>query len=111
MLGATPSAARVETPAKVRYETQEGDSRWVEMSVTFVTGGELNEATGSYRYASYSGYAVVFFGEGQAAVIKLSNTMIGCGDKYSIDCLPSFGNAKGEDQSGRKWEICTGSFC
>lgn len=107
----SPAAAEIRTPAKVRYETQDGQSSWYKMQVSFLTGEELNEKTQSYRYSSYSGYAVIFFGQGQAAVIKLRNTMIGCGNEYTVQCLPSFGNARGEDQDGTPWEICTGSFC
>ena len=109
--GATPASARVETPAKVRYETQEGKSRWVDMSVTFMTGQELNTATNSFRYSSFANYAVIFFAQDQAAVIKLTGLMIGCGNEFSAACLPSLGNSKGTDQGGREWEICTGSFC
>lgn len=110
LLCATVASARVVTTTKARYETQEGKSRWHETEVTFMTGSELNEATRSYRYSPYAPYAVIFFGPGQAAVIKLSG-YYGCGDKFTTSCLPSIGNAKGEDQDGTAWEICTGSLC
>ena len=103
--------AAVTAPAKVRYETQDGRSRWYEMEFRFLTGQELNEATSSFRYAGFSNYAVIFFGQGQAAVIKLKTMLFGCSLKFTASCFPSIGNMKGEDQDGTAWEICTSSIC
>lgn len=108
---ATVAHTRVTTPAKVRYLTEDGRSRWYEMDVSFMTGSELNTATGSYRYSGFSHYAVIFFKEGQAAVIKISTPLFGCGFEFSVSCFPSIGNIKGRDQDQTEWEICTGSFC
>lgn len=111
-LGASPepASAEVRTPAKARYQTQDGWSTWKETDVTFMTGSELNTATSTYKYSPYTGYAVIFFAEGQAAVIKASGYSY-CSDTFEVSCLPSIGNFKGVDQGGRDWEICTGSFC
>lgn len=112
VLCAAPSlaVARVTTTAKVRYETQSGPSQWYDMEVNFLTGQELNTATTSFSYSVLSSYAAIFFGQGRAAMIQLSNVLY-CGASFTTSCLPGFGNLRGSDQEGREWEICTQSFC
>ena len=105
-----PAEAKVTTTAKVRYETQAGTSNWYEMEVHFLSGPELNSATKSYRYSYTDKYAVIFFGQGEAAVIELES-LFGCYGDFSVSCFPSFGNIEGEDQDGTEWEICTSTFC
>ena len=62
-------------------------------------------------YNAFSAYVVIFFAQGQAAVIELDAPVFGCGSEFTANCIPRFGNPKGKDQSGRTWEICAGSFC
>ncbi len=105
----TVSAARVVVSAQVRYERQVGQSQYVRTDVTLMSAQELNTATRTYDYQFGSFYAVIFFGDGQAAVILLEGVF--CGSEFEARCVPSFGNMRGRDTSGRRWEICTGSFC
>jgi len=104
------SLARYVQTAKVRYDTRVGTSDWYKVDVNFVTGGELNTATNSIRYQSWSSYAVIFWAQGQASVIKLKN-IYGCSSEFSEACLPILGKMRGEDQEDREWEICTGIYC
>lgn len=109
---ATAPAATAEyvQTSKVRYSANYGQSQWYDVEVTFVTGTELNRATRSFDYEGFSKYAVVFWGQGGASVIKISSPMFCSGD-FSRSCMPSFGNLEGEDQEGRAWEICTQRIC
>lgn len=100
-----------QLPEKVRYSTQDGMSSWQSTGVTFASGSELNTATTSYDYDASSVSAVVFFIQHQAAVIKLQ-TFLACGPTVTGECIqPSIMNPKGADKEGRRWEICTGSWC
>jgi hypothetical protein len=55
------SFAKYTQTCTVKYETQEGWSKKYVVDVTFLTGAELNDATSSYKYSSYSAYAVIFW--------------------------------------------------
>lgn len=108
---ASNTSAEVRTPAQVRYETRDGASDWHKTQVTFLKGAELNKTTRTFDYNAFSAYVVIFFAQDQAAVIELDAPVFGCGSEFTANCIPRFGNPKGKDQSGRTWEICTGSFC
>jgi len=95
----------------VKYETQQGWSKSYTVNVIFITGSELNTATKTYNYSDYSVYGVIFWGEGQATVIKIS-TYLGCGDIVDEQCINgSILNLTGTDQDGDEWEICTSDYC
>lgn len=110
MLAAIPASAEYVQTSKVRYSVNHVQSQWYTVEVTFLTGMELNRATRTFGYDGFSKYAVIFWGEGQASVIKIGSMMFCSGD-FSRSCLPSFGNIEGEDQQGDAWEICTQQFC
>lgn len=106
-----PSYARLTTPAKVRYETSEGRSKWYAVDVHFFTGSELAQTTGQWsRFSSLKKYAVIFWGQDQATIIEISNLLI-CGTEFSQSCMPILSRIKGKDQDGDEWEVCTSSFC
>lgn len=94
-----------------QYETEYGWSKQYQVEVTFMTGNELNIATGRYSYTPYSVYAIIFWGEGQATVIKMSN-YFACGLETNKTCIQSaWGYLKGLDQDGDAWRICKDSYC
>lgn len=106
-----PSHARVTTPAKVRYETSEGRSKWYTVDVHLFAGSELAQKTGQLsRFSSLKNYAVIFWAEDQATVIEIS-TLLFCGTEFSQSCMPMLGRIKGEDQDGDEWEVCTAMVC
>lgn len=106
----TAAEARYRVRANVRYDTNSGLSKWYTVEVTMLTGTELNTATKSFLYSSLSNYAVIFWDQDQASIIKL-RTLLFCGMEFEESCMPLLGRMKGEDQQDREWEICTALFC
>jgi len=103
--------AKYTQTCEVRYETESGWSKSYTVEVSFLTGSELNTATNTFNYSSFSTYAVVFWSQGEAAVIKLS-TMLLCGSEVDKSCITNtFGDLKGTDQDGDDWKVCVSSFC
>ena len=96
---------------KVKYKRNYDWSDYYTVDVHFYSGRELNNATKSFNYDSFSTYAIVFWSNDQATVMKLSSFM-GCGSAITQSCISNKPwNLEGEDQEGRNWEICTKSYC
>ena len=94
-----------------QYKTGYGWSKRYTFEVTFMTGYELNLATGSSRYKLLTVYAIIFWGDGQASVISVSNFNT-CYLETDRLCITSiFGDIKGFDQDGDEWKICKDEFC
>jgi len=103
--------AKYTQTCKVKYRKNYGWSEYYQVDVTFLSGSELNKATRTYNYETYSTYAVIFWGKDQASVIEVSS-YTGCGSTVTKNCITNkIGNLEGEDQQGRTWEICTSNFC
>jgi len=69
-------------------------------------GDELNERTNSYNYDFYSTYAVIWWAQDQATVIKIT-------DFVSNNSLRgSYFPVRGHDQQGYPWSVqsCSG-YC
>lgn len=110
LLHSLASARYVQT-CKAKYKRNYDWSDYYTVTVYFYKGSELNKATSSYDYDSYSVYSVIFWGDDKVTVIQLSG-YFSCGTEVSIDCISrSYGNLEGEDQEGRNWEICTKQYC
>jgi hypothetical protein len=92
--------AAVDATAYCKY--QRSDMSWSKeyrLSVTFLSGSELNERTGRYSYSIASLYVVAWFGQGQAAVIRTNS--FASGEVKSV-----FGMYfDGRDQDGDRWKI------
>ena len=96
---------------KTKYKKSTGWSEYYTVNVTFKSGSELNKATKSYDYESYSTYAVIFWNQDQVSVILLSS-YTGCGSEVTQNCITNkYSNLEGIDQEGRAWEICSKSSC
>ncbi len=90
----------------VKYERKYyGWSDYYNVDVTIITGSELNQATQSFNYGIYNTYAVIFWGQGKATVIKLSGYLM-CGNYAHPNCIAYNYNLEGIDQNGTKWYIC-----
>lgn len=89
------------------------------VEVQFYTGYELNNRTGSNNYENDKGFAVVFWGPGQATIIKLVYSLV----KFDItrqifDCsiielwqqMMSNEMMEGYDQQDRRWKISLSNF-
>jgi uncharacterized membrane protein len=98
--------------AYVQYKVKDGWSDQYRLEVIFAQGSELNKSTGSYKYSSYSLYALIFWNnEGSVSVIKLDGYN-SCGLQANKDCIDShFSDWEGTDQQERSWNICTGNYC
>lgn len=103
--------AKYRRVAIVKYETQSGWSQGYKVEVTFMTGYELNQATRTFNYNSSSVYATIFWGNGGASVIKLTNYLM-CGLEVTSECIDNtIYPLQGADQDGDKWKICLSGFC
>jgi hypothetical protein len=103
--------AKYTQTCTARYMTENGWSKKYTVDVNFLSGSELNQATNTYNYSTYSVYAVIFWGKGQASVIKLSSYLM-CGSEVDKNCIrSSITDLKGNDQDGDEWKICVGDYC
>lgn len=85
----------------VKYQTQTGWSKGYTVDVNVIKGSTLNRKTGTYNYDSYATYAVIFWSNEQASVIKLN---------YYSGSFTATGT-HGIDQQGRKWKLAKTSLC
>jgi hypothetical protein len=103
--------AKYSRTASVKYKQEYGWSKTYTVEVNFLTGYELNQATSTYNYDTYSVYAIIFWDQDQATVIKLKNYLI-CGMEVTEDCIEnSIYDLEGLDQDGDKWNICISTYC
>ena len=95
----------------VRYLSSDGWSKRYSVNVTFISGLRLNEATRSFDYESFAKYALIFWGEGQATIIRIS-TFLACNTDISRECITNtIGDIEGKDQEDRDWKICVSNYC
>ena len=90
----------------VSYQTRSGWSKYYWVKVNFMTGSELNDATNSFRYSSFSNYAVIFWDQGECSIIKISTMLL---TSWEFDCSVldlGIGDLKGTDQDGDSWKLC-----
>ena len=105
------SVAKCTRKAVVKYQQEYGWSKNYTVDVTFMTGFELNQATNSVKYGIPSVYAIIFWGEGKATVIKLTSYLL-CGYEVTSECIDnSIYDLQGNDQDGDKWNICLSGIC
>lgn len=111
LLLTTSVQARYVQTCDVKYMTQDGWSKKYTVDVTFLSGSELNTATNSYKYSSYSVYAIIFWGEGKATIIKVSNYLY-CATEVDKSCIANtYSDIKGKDQNEDEWKICVSNYC
>jgi hypothetical protein len=103
--------AKCRRIATVKYQKLYGWSKSYTVEVQFMSGSELNDATESYNYNSFSDYAIIFWGEGKATIIRIKS-YTGCDRIVYCDCIDnSIYDYQGFDQDGDKWNICLGDYC
>ncbi len=84
------------------YQTNYSWSNPYQVQAQIYSGQELNRAVGSYsRYDYISHYAVIFWSNGQASVIKLT-------DPY-VSGMMLF-QTRGFDQQGRQWRLSDNNY-
>jgi hypothetical protein len=105
------SSTKYVQTCTAQYLTENGWSKKYTVSVTFISGMRLNEATSTYDYSTFSKYAIIFWGENSASVIKLS-TFLPCNTDVYRECVVNvIGDIKGQDQEDRNWKICVSGYC
>jgi len=106
-----PTNALYVQTCSVRYYTSFGWSSSVDVTVFFLTGRELNKIANTYEFDLYEVYAVFEWTE-YFVIVKISDNLH-CGFETDRQCITSrfLSTLEGHDQIGRKWEICTGSYC
>ena len=99
--------AKCRKQCQVSYSTSSGWSKKYSLEVTFLTGWELNTSTKTFNYSMNDVYAVIFWEENSASVIKLNSILI-CGTEVNCSCINNnILDLKGKDQKGDEWKICT----
>lgn len=85
--GLCPTAsAAVRRWIDVEYERGDGSrSDTYTIEVTFATGRELNKTTRSYRYNSFSNYALFWVGSDEVAIIELDGFLIGVWGEFDAE--------------------------
>lgn len=79
----------------------ENTGKQYKVNAQVMKGEELNRKTNSYRYNSFSLYAVIFWGPDQATLIEMD-------DPFPINAIGS----SGKDQRGYRWNLSTSTaFC
>lgn len=90
-----------QIPLCVKYQKQYGWSKGYSVDVNVIKGSTLNRKTGTYDYDSYATYAVIFWSNDQASVIKLN---------YYSGSFTATGT-HGVDQQGRQWKLAKTNLC
>lgn len=117
---AQSACAAIKETCVCSYQRQDGSwSEEYRLSVTFVTGDELNQATNTVDYKSYARCAVIWFAQGECAVVNLgeniipylgAGTIFTRGDLIRLENDPFLRKLTGDDKSGRHWIILLPSF-
>lgn len=95
--GEANSADRETVCAK--YRTKGGWSDGYKVEASILKGHELNQATRTFNYTSFSTYVVIFWDKEQASVIEMDFPYLG-----------PIGQS-GKDQRGTEWEIAKTTIC
>lgn len=82
-----------------KYMTRSGWSKGYRVQATITNGSNINKATSTFNYNSFSKYVVIFWGKGRATLIELDLPYLSAIDQT------------GKDQQGRKWAVSTSSVC
>jgi hypothetical protein len=82
-----------------KFESQSGWSDPRKVEATIIEGSELNRATNSFDYQSFSTYVVIFWHHGAASMIEMDSPEL------------TANGQEGKDQHGLKWEITKNSVC
>ena len=107
LIAAHPEArASYREACTVRYETESGWSTGYQVQCIYITGAELNSATTTFKYQVFDTYAVVFWKQNEASVIRLKGLFV-CGMEASNQCASmTYMPITGTDQQGRTWKVC-----
>lgn len=110
-LSSTSNAA-VRRVCIVAYETRSGYSAGYMMEATFLTGRELNKATKSFNYNPFDNYALLWFDQGEVAILEIDSVVFGVGQEFNNNDFKRLFQFLGETSAtqvnseySRKWLI------
>src|ERR1041384_3732847 len=110
LLAISANAKYVQT-CNIKYKTESGWSKYYTVEVTFMTGSELNKATTTWNYDTWTVYSIIWWANSQCTVISLSSYLL-CGTEVTQTCIANnIYNLEGKDRDGTSWEICTKGTC
>jgi hypothetical protein len=117
ILFSSETFAGIKRICKVKYETDYGWSKEYKVEVTFMTGKELNKATSSFQYSSFSNYCLIWFDNDEVAILEIKTFLMSVGDEFDRD---DFINAfqitsdisctQVNNESKTKWKIIAKEF-
>ena len=93
------SFASEEVTVCAKYQTESGWSDGYKVNAYVLKGSELNSATNSFDYTSFSTYTVIFWSDDQATIIEMDSPYL------------SYVGTEGTDQIGRIWKVAKTSVC
>lgn len=99
ILGTTASKAEEQVKICAKYEAQYGWSKGYSVEATKLSGMELNEKTGTFKFNSLATYVAIFWDKDQVSLIRLMWPFL---TPVAQD---------GEDMRGVKWKIAETDFC
>ena len=109
--------ATVSYNCKVQYKTGYSWSTEYMMEVAFLTGSELNRATSTFRFSSFKLYALIWFGEGEVAILEHDGMAIIGGTSVDTKAFKRvfqvFGSqefTQVNDDNARKWKVTCKEF-
>lgn len=111
LISFTSINASVNRYMDIQYETQNGWSKKYRMEITFMSANELNEATRTYSYGLSKYYAVIWFRDGECAIIDLKaslavDNVIDDNTIHNIFIISSYKDGvQVNDEYKRKWRI------
>ena len=79
--------AEIRRICKVKYETEYGWSKEYKVEVTFMTGRELNSATSTFKYNSFSKYCLIWFGKDEVAILEIKAFLSSVGDEFDREAF------------------------
>jgi len=82
LLFTSSSFGEIHRLCKVSYQTESGMSNGYTMEVTFISGFELNQATNSFSYEPYSNYCLLWFAQGEVAILKIGSFVLRNGNEF-----------------------------
>lgn len=104
--------AKCRKQGTIKYK--QDDYNWSKkytVDITFMTGTEMNQATGSLTYESYYNYAVIFWDNDQTTIIKI-NFLTCAYTNFDCSCLNYVStDLRGNDKRGIEWNICLSGNC
>ncbi len=104
--------AEIRRICKVKYETEYGWSKEYKVEVTFMTGRELNSATSTFKYNSFSKYCLIWFDKDEVAILEIKAFLSSVGDEFDREAFQNAFSINSEipctqinNEANTKWKV------